>query len=274
MKLLNTLLASTSFVAPLAFDNSPGWKTNEDGGIELDSGGNPIYVDASGREMSVEHNTISRLNGEAKTHREAKEAAEAELKKFEGISDPQAAIAALETVSKLDQKDLIEAGKVEEVKAQITQQYEGKLAEERAAREALTGKLDDMTLSAAFTQSEFVQDRIAVPAEMFQATFKNNFKVEDGKIVPYGQDGNVLYSKTRVGEVAKVDEAFELLVENSPYKDMILKAPDVGGTGGSGGGGNRGQGRVIKRADFDQMDATKQAEVAAAAGKGEITLTD
>jgi hypothetical protein len=45
------------------------------------------------------------LNGEAKSHREAKESAEASLAKFAGIGDPAKAIEALEMMTKIDQKN-------------------------------------------------------------------------------------------------------------------------------------------------------------------------
>ena len=65
--------------------------------------GKPVYVEDDGKEVAFDapgtRNTISRLNAEAKSHREAKEAAEKALKGFEGIEDPAAAIKALETVA-------------------------------------------------------------------------------------------------------------------------------------------------------------------------------
>ena len=58
-------------------------------------GDKPIYIHDDGKEMphDAPHSvaTIARLNNEAKTHREAKEAAEKALKAFEGIEDPAAA---------------------------------------------------------------------------------------------------------------------------------------------------------------------------------------
>ncbi|QPN34811.1 hypothetical protein I5592_17485 [Acinetobacter baumannii] len=58
-------------------------------------GDKPIYIHDDGKEMphDAPHSvaTIARLNNEAKTQREAKEAAEKALKAFEGIEDPAAA---------------------------------------------------------------------------------------------------------------------------------------------------------------------------------------
>ena len=131
-----------------------------------------------------------------------------------------------------------------------------------------------MTLQTAFGSSAFVKERIGVPAEMFQATFAKNFKVENGKVIPYDTTGNKVYSKKRMGEVADVDEALEIMVDAYPYKDSILKADDQSGSGNDGNGGGRGNGRTIKRADFDKMAPSQQAETAALMGKGEVTVVD
>ena len=67
--------------------------------LKLDANGNvvvengmPVYVHDDGKEIPFDAaaamTKITSLNGEAKTHREAKEAAEASLAKFAGISDP------------------------------------------------------------------------------------------------------------------------------------------------------------------------------------------
>lgn len=73
---------------------------------------------------------------------------------------------------------------------------------------------------------------------MIQATFGNNFKIEDGKVVAYGIDGQKIYSRTKHGEVADFDEALETLVGGYQHKDSILKGNQStgGGYGGQGGG--------------------------------------
>jgi len=56
--------------------------------------GKPVFVDEAGKEIPFDSPgtvaTISRLNGEAKGHREAKEAAEAKLKVFDGLDPAKA----------------------------------------------------------------------------------------------------------------------------------------------------------------------------------------
>lgn len=274
MIIRKVLLASTAIATVAAFENDgPGWKMDGDK-LALDGDGNPIYVDANGREMSVKHDTISNLNREAKTHREAKEAAETALAKYKDITDPAAAVAALETVKNIDAKKLIDAGEVEKVKTDIRNEFTTQLSEKDNALAAAQQKIDNMLIDSVFNSSEFINERVAVPRDFFQAAMRNNFKVEDGKVVAYDPAGNRLMSKKTVGEYASPNEALELLVEAHPQKDVILKAPDASGSGGNGNGGNRGSGRFMKRSDFDALPPMKQAEAASAAGKGELTITD
>lgn len=265
------------FRFPVAFDNKAGWKLDADGKIEMKDG-NPVYLDSNGNEMTVEGGTISRLNAEAKTHREAKEKAEGDLAKFKGpdgkMIDPALAVKAIETVGKIDAKKLIDAGEVDKLKDQIKAEFTGQLTEANNTITELRGSVNNMTLNAAFASSKFITDRVAVPAEMFQATFAKNFKVEDGKVVPYGNDGNKILSSKRIGEIADLDEAFEKIVDAYPYKDAILKAPNASGSGNNGNGGGRGNGRFISRGDFDKLSPAEQSTTAANAAKGEITITD
>lgn len=266
----------TGAVFPMAYENKPGWKMDGDK-IALDGSGNPIYLDASGREMTVDGGTISRLNKEAKDHREAKEKAEGQLAAYtvDGKPlDPAAAKKALETVGKLDAKALIDAGEVDKVKEQITGQFTAQIAEKDKALEAANKIISDMRIDGVFANSEFVRDKLAMPRDFFQDAMRKHFKDENGKVTAYDRAGNPVYSKKRVGELADPDEALELLVEAHPQKDTILKAPQQGGSGNGGGGGNRGGGRTMRRAEFDALDGVAKAQNAALMAKGELTVVD
>ncbi len=265
------LLSTVAILSFAAFDNKTAWKLNEAGAIEMKDG-NPVYLDANGKEMVIDQNTIGRLNGEAKGHRESKEAAEAKLKAFEGL-DAEAARKALDTVSKINAKTLIDAGEVDKVRAEIGGQFTKQLTEKDAALSTLQQKIDAMHVGNVFANSEFLRDSIAVPRDMFEAFFRSNFKVEDGKVVAYDKAGNRLMSKTKAGEYAESDEVLQLLVEMHPQKDTILKADLGKGSGSGGGGGSKGGGRVMKRSDFEQLPPTKQSEIAAKVRTGEMQLT-
>lgn len=269
-----TALHASRFVTFRAFENEPGWKKDANGNIELKDG-NPIYVDANGREMTLGVDTVARLNAEAKNNRERAEKAEGDLKKFEGITDPEAAKKAVDIVGKLDQKKLIDAGEVDQVKAAIAATYEEKLTAANKTIESLSGENANMRLDNAFGNSQFMKDKVAVPPAMMKATFGKNFKFEDGKLVPYDDNGQKIYSKKKMGgEIADFEEALSLIVEGSPFKDSILKGGGSGTGGGGGGGAGNTNARTIRRAEFDAMAPGLQAATAAQAAKGEVNLVD
>lgn len=248
------------------------WKLDENNNIVLKDG-DPIYVDANGVEKTVGVDTIARLNKEAKDHREAKEEAQAKLKLYEGI-DPEKARAALETVAKLEEKKLIDTGEVDKLKSQITQQFQTQITEKDTAYTELKKKFDNMLIDGVFANSDFIRNNVAVPVDMFEAKFRNNFKIENNEVVAYGYDGSRLMSKTRAGEYATTEEAMQILAESHPNKDVILKANPGNGSGAGTGGAGNGGGRYMKRSDFEKLSPVQKAEYAIKMGKGEIQLTD
>jgi len=249
-----------------------GWKLDENGAIVLNAG-NPVWVDESGQEGSVGADTVGRLSAENKAFRLRAEKAEKALAPFDGL-DVTAAKAALETVAALGEGGVVDAAKLEAVKTQITQQYEAQLSEANGKLQSVTDKLNDTVLSAAFSGSKFINESIAIPADMFQASFAKNFKVEEGKIVPVDTKGEPIFSKTRYGEVADFEEGIAILVDGYANKDRILKAPQGGGTGNSGAGGGRGANSVVRRSDLATMTPQDQAATAAKARLGEVQIVD
>lgn len=223
--------------------------------------GKPVFTGEDGKDVAFDApgtvSTISRLNAEARGHREAKETAEKALKGFEGIADPSAAIKALEIVAGLDQKKLIDAGEVEKVKSEIAKGYEEKLIAAQKRGDDLESSLYSERIGGSFARSKFIADKAAVPADLMQARFGSSFKIEEGKTVAYGPDGNKLYSRAKPGELADFEEALELLVESYPHRDHILKG-NVGAGGGAGQGGGAGGKKTMTRAEFAKMDAGAQ----------------
>ena len=253
-------------------------KLDENGNVVVQDG-KPVYVHDDGKEVAFDAPatvaTISRLNGEAKSHREGKEAAEKALKAFEGIADPSAAIKALETVANLDAKKLVDAGEIEKVKAEIGKAYQEKLdtAEKRAA-DAET-RFYDSEIGGAFSRSPMITGKEAtllLPPEVARATFGKSFKLEDGKIVGYDNNGQKIYSRERPGELATFDEALSHLVDTSPFKDSILKSSGANGggapsNGGQGGGGGK---KTITRTAFNDLSPADQSKHVQGGG----TVTD
>ncbi len=231
--------------------------------------GKPVYVDESGKDIAFDApgtvQTISRLNGEAKGHRERAEAAEKAVKAFDGIEDPAAAVKALETVKGLDDKQLIDAGEVEKVKAAAIKAVDEKYAPVVEERDALKGTLNKEMIGGRFSRSKFIADKIAVPVDMIEATFGARFSIEDGAVVATDASGNRVYSKAKPGEAADFDEALEILVDSYAHKDHILKGLNQNGGGANGGGPGAGAKRM-SASEFDALDPKTQAAKMAETG--------
>jgi hypothetical protein len=229
----------------------------DDAGHVVVQDGKPVYMTDDGKEVAFDAPgtaaTISRLNAEAKGHRERAETAEKSLKAFEGIEDPKAAIAALTTIKNLDDKKLIDAGEVEKVKAETIKALEAQYAPTVKKAQDLEAALYAEKIGGSFARSKFIADKIAIPPDMMEAKFGSAFKIEDGKVAAYDHTGKAIYSKSRPGELADFDEALEVLVDTYPHRDGVLKGNNNGGAG-SRGGTSPGGSKTIGRAAFESLD--------------------
>jgi len=253
------------------------FKMNADGTIAIDAEKKlPIFIHPDNREAPFDADatiaTIGRLNGEAKSHREAKEAAETALKPFRdaGIEDPAAAAAALETMKNIKAGDLTTAAKVQEIKDAAAKSAQEAVANAtRAAEEKqrvlteqntkLTQDLNNHIVGGSFTGSKYIAEKLAIPADIAQKVFGDRFKVENGKLVPLGADGNPIFSATNHGNHADFEEAIQVMVSQYANKDMILKGSGASGGGAAGGGKGGAGGKTITRAQFDAMDQGQRA---------------
>lgn len=264
------------------------FKYNADGTIATSGEGAqklPIFIHADGREAPFDADTtvstIGRLNGEAKSHREAKEAAELRLKSFEGIEDGAAALAALTTVKNLGAGELKTAAQVQEIKdAAAKSATEAVAAATRQSAEALklatdqnaklTSDLNSHIIGGSFAGSKFIAEKLAIPADIAQKVFGDRFKVDGGKLVPMNPDGTPIFSATDHGNHAGFDEALSVIVGQYANKDAILKGSGASGGGAMGGKGGGGGDKAITRAQFNAMDGSARA----AAMKDGATISD
>lgn len=270
---MNMMLNTARFILAGYDSGTAGWKKDANGALVLNNG-NPVWVDSAGQESSVDSGTISRLNGEARQHRERAEAADLKLKTFEGI-DPAKARDALGIVDKLDKKKLVDAGEIDKVRAEIEKGYQERITTVTAENEKLRGTNDTMVLTHSFTGSEFYKNKVRVPQDMFQATFGKHFKIEDGKPVAYDGNGQKIYSKSKMGELADFEESLEILVNGYAHKNDILKGNLGSGSGNNGGGGNRGNGgRIYTRAEFDKLGPAEKATIAGEVRTGTAQIVE
>lgn len=275
MKQIKLLLATTAAcVVNAHFEtSSPGWKVDADGNLEIRDG-NPVYVDSQGQEKTMGADAISQLNSQAASFRHRAQEAETNLAEFKDL-DPVKAREALEKLTQIDQKTLVDAGKIDEVRAEITKQYETQMGETQAALSTALGTIDKMTLDNAFNSSDFVSKHIAIPPDIFRDSFAKYFEVKDGKLSAKDASGNPIYSNDKFGDPASFDEAVKIIVEQHPQKDQLLLAEARGGSGNDGrGSGNGGNTTVLKRADFEAMSPAEKGPAMEKVRAGEMKLVD
>uniref|UniRef100_UPI003916D9FE DUF6651 domain-containing protein n=1 Tax=Acinetobacter baumannii TaxID=470 RepID=UPI003916D9FE len=68
-------------------------------------------------------------------------------------------------------KMVVDAGEVEKVKAEAIKAVEEKYAPIVAQRDALEASLHKELIGGGFARSKYIQDNIAVPVDMVQATY-------------------------------------------------------------------------------------------------------
>lgn len=253
--------------------------------IKLDNDGHAVLVDGKvvmvyddGKELPFDAAqtvaTISRINNEAKGHREKAEKLAEALKGYDGI-DPSAARKALETVSNLDAKRLIDAGEVEKVKASMAQTYDERVEAIKKQFEPIIAERDQFKsnyisekIGTAFSRSKYVEDKLAIPSDMVQLAFGRHFRVEEnGEIKGYDQRGNRLISKARPGEDPSFDEALELLVDGYPNRDRIMKGSGMSGSGAGGSGGSALGSKAMTRSQFDALSHPARSSFMKSGGK-------
>ena len=258
----------------------------DDKGNVVVKNGMPVYVYDDGKEIEFDANRImakvTSLNDENKTHREENTDLKKKLEGFADL-DPVAAKKALVLLKNIDQKKLIDAGEVEKVKAEIGEAFKGQITEltgnfekkVKGLEEAVTAKdttIYGLMVSGRFASSDFVNKKLALPSAKFaEAVFGKNFKVEDGKLVPYNEEGKRIMSRKDPTALADFDEAMELIVEGHPDKAKLLRGTAASGSGKTpGDGSGSSQPFVISRADA--TDVAKYSAAKEAAQKAGVTL--
>lgn len=257
---------------PFKYDENGQIVTAEVGGVRL-----PVFIHPDKKETPLDADgtiaRISTLNGEAQGHREAKEKAEGLLKAYveAGVTDPAAAKAALEAVKNIDEKKLVDAGQVEEVRKAATKAMQERLdaATQAAANQiaALSKERDEFKqkfhreiIGGAFARSKYIADKLIVPQDMVEALFGQQIRIEDDKLVAYDAQGQRIGSRLRPGDLfPDLDEALEIIIDAYPHKDRILKGSQASGGGAQQGANGGGSGKTITRAAYEALDPSARA---------------
>jgi hypothetical protein len=267
------------------------YKLLEDGsGIAMDENGHPVVVnnEKDNEEFGMDaihlYGKIPALQAEAKRYREERDKYKTKadaigdidpnelverLNAFADI-DPKAARDALATVANLDQLDKEKNIEIEKVKAGVAESYNSKIRDLDASYNKRVQALEDsiankdsairhLLIRGAFDRSEFIKDQTVLPPEIAYNTFGRHFKIDEDngnlRVYALGHDGEKIFSLAKPGEYASPEEAIELLINQYPQKESILRTNN----GGSGAGGNTAAGSG-ERAKMAALKAMNPAE--------------
>lgn len=232
------------------------WKTDENGAIVV-TDGNPVWIYENGpekdKETPVEFGrtlaTIQNITKESIGRKEKINELKAITAKLEeaGIEDLdsyiEASKQAMETVKNLTDQQQAQAGEMERVKQGITDSYNRQIealkesakkadAEWQLKLEAKQRAIDDLVIRGAFEQSDFIRDKTVMLPEMAFSYFGSRFKVEekDGRLVGYAvdQNGDRIMSLKNPGSYADPAEAIEIIINEHPQKDRLLRMESNG----------------------------------------------
>lgn len=214
-------------------------KLDENGNAVLKDG-HPVYVTESGQEVTINgaeyFQKVNTLTDQVNTLTTDATKTKNLLAAFEGLDPAQAR----EALGKMKDLDLGKLGNVDELRAKIAQELEGQYKPQLDELEKVRTELYGEKIGSAFSNSQFIQEKVALPPAMVRELFGKNFKYEDGKISAYDAEGNKILSRKNAGQFADVDEAFEIILQSHPYKDTILKgSQSQGGNFNQGGKGGK-----------------------------------
>lgn len=267
----------------------------DDDGHVVVRNGMPVYVNDDNKEIEVDvprlFSKITDLNGENKTHREKNEELTQKISVFDGVEDlaeyRKTADDAITKVKNFSDKDLVEAGKVEEIRSAMTEAHKKEIdkismsysKKEESYQETISSqeaKIRKLMIGSSFKSSNyFVGDESVtlLPPDAAEALFGDHFKInesEDGSLSVigyYDRNGKeMIYGTASPGDPASFDEAIEALVERYPDKNRILRAgkPGSSSTGGKGGrGGEKDEIKTLQELHAKQTEAGQITEAIA-----------
>ena len=225
--------------------------------------GKPVYKHADGKEIPFDApsavNSITELNNEAKGHRLKARDFETQLKNFDGL-DAKKAREALDIVQNLDDKKLVDAGKVEAIKKQLIDDFEvtkrGIITNFEEEKTTLTKDLEKSNgyIHNMMVESEFYKNplfngkdqKTTMTADVAYSVFKDHFTIDTSGETPRvvaKLDGEELFSRENPGKPATFHEAMDKIWEKYPNRTRY-ESQDNGG--GGGGNFNRDHKQVFK----------------------------
>jgi hypothetical protein len=262
--------------------------------------GKPVYIMKDGEKEeefiadvpSMYGKTIE-LKGENKNFRTqlktAKDALGVFTVLFDGVENvaeyKTTADAALATMKNLDDKQLVDAGKVEQIKTELQTAHDTNMGNAKTKfkeeQDVMTIKLGgkDKTIRRLTVGNHFAKDphfsgkepKTNVQPAMAEAYWGHLYTVDEAKLDLNGMPrvvghhpvtGDEILSRKpdTVGEIAEFGEAMEVIIETSPLKASITETLQGGSGAGGGQGGGGGGGDELTELQAKHAEAVKAGD--------------
>lgn len=165
----------------------------------------------------------------------------------------------------LDEKKLIDAGKIDELFEQRSQAMrEGHVKEIDKLNEqikTLTGQIGHLTIDSV-VQAEAARHGVAATAiDDVMLRAKGTFQIKDGKPVPVDASGNIIYGEGS-SDPMSVSDWVKGLSGTAPH--LFAQSSGSGGKHNPGGSGG---GSTVTRAQFDAMGHAERMKFSKEGGK-------
>lgn len=268
--------------------------------LKLDDKGAPVitedqkivYVDDDGKDLPLDpagmYDKITSLGVQNKKDRTNFTELRDKYAPFSTIEDltewKEKADAALVTVENFNDKDWMKADKVDKLKADMKDSYEGKLnakdtilsntlKDHATALDGKDGQIRTLMVSNKFASSTYFtgeNKKTTLSPDIGESFFGKHFKVEvndQGQSVlrSFDSKGEPIISKVNPGEHADFEESMGMIIEQYPGKDGILT------TGAPGSGGQGGQGNQTPATEL--ADLQKQHKDAQEKGNTQLMIS-
>jgi len=235
--------------------------TLEDG---TDFTGKLILVGDDGSKMPFDpvktHSTFGEIRGERDRFQSEAQKALARLQQFgKDDSEIEDALAKLKLARGLDDKKLVDAGKVEELKNQAIASYKAErdkeAAELKKQLEASNARYEE-SLVNAFSGSKVLSEYLPTWS-LLRHELRNRIAVENGQLVGYrdADKKDKFYSAANPGQLAQGDELLKMLLASHPDHDSWKKGSGAAGTGAPGNPGGGGGAKTMTVDQFNALSA-------------------
>lgn len=227
-------------------------KDEKTGFIKTDEKGLPLVYDDNrddaepfGLDGIGLHSKVPSLQTESRDRKKALKAAKEELEKYTELEIDaekypawkEKADKALDVMQNLDDKKLIEANKVDEIKQQVRdeltaekdrveKQFKKLLQEKNDQVKQTSSQIRELVVDNQFHSSKYIGDDLVITPKMARKIFGENFKVEtaDNKTMAVGyMDSEPIMSRSNVGQYASFDEALKQMIESDADRDAYIR---------------------------------------------------